>query len=162
MNVALMGTGLMGAPMALRLAAAGHQVTAYNRSRSKTDALATEGVRVAETPAAAIQVAECVLLALSDELAIRAMLLETSARQALAGRTVIQMGTIGPGQSRRLSGDVGAAGGVYFEAPVLGSIPEAKAGKLLVMVGASREQFERYRALLQAFGPNPVLIGPVG
>ena len=162
MNVALMGTGLMGAPMALRLAAAGHQVTAYNRSRSKTDALATEGVRVAETPAAAIQVAECVLLALSDELAIRAVLLETSARKALAGRTVIQMGTIGPGQSRRLSGDVGAAGGVYFEAPVLGSIPEAKAGKLLVMVGASREQFERYRALLQAFGPNPVLIGPVG
>ncbi len=162
MNVALMGTGLMGVPMALRLAAVGHRVTVYNRSRSKTETLAREGVSVAETPAAAIQVAECVLLTLSDEAAIRALLLEGAAWQVLEGRTVIQMGTIAPGQSQRLLRDMNAAGGDYFEAPVLGSVPEATAGRLIVMVGASPEQFERYRPLLQAFGPEPVLIGPVG
>ena len=162
MNVALMGTGLMGVPMALRLAAVGHRVTVYNRSRSKTETLAREGVSVAETPAAAIQVAECVLLTLSDEAAIRALLLEGAAWQVLEGRTVIQMGTIAPGQSQRLLRDMNAAGGDFFEAPVLGSVPEATAGRLIVMVGASPEQFERYRPLLQAFGPEPVLIGPVG
>jgi len=162
MKIAVLGTGLMGAPMALRLAKAGHQVTVYNRSRFKTETLAPEGIGVADTPAAAIHAADCVLLTLSDEAAIRAVLLEEPASQVLEGRTVIQMGTIGPEQSRRLLGDVGAAGGVYFEAPVLGSIPEAEAGKLIVMVGAAPEQFERYSGLLQAFGPNPVLIGPVG
>lgn len=162
MNIALLGTGLMGAPMALRLAEAGYGVTVYNRSRSKTEVLAQEGISVAETPADAIQAGECVLLILSDEAAIRATVLQGPARGMLEGRTVIQMGTIGPGQSRYLLGDVGNAGGAYLEAPVLGSIPEARTGKLIVMVGGTEEQFERYRELLQAFGPDPLLIGPVG
>jgi 3-hydroxyisobutyrate dehydrogenase len=54
-----------------------------------------------------------------------------------------------------------AAGGDYLEAPVLGSIPEAKAGKLILMVGGSPEQFQRWSELLQHFGSEPLLIGPV-
>ena len=53
-------------------------------------------------------------------------------------------------------------GGDYFEAPVLGSIPEAAEGKLIVMVGASSSQFERWSGLLRCFGPDPLLIGRVG
>jgi len=53
------------------------------------------------------------------------------------------MGTITPTESRAISDEIVAAGGDHLEAPVLGSIPEAKAGKLIVMVGGSTEQFHR-------------------
>jgi 3-hydroxyisobutyrate dehydrogenase len=72
------------------------------------------------------------------------------------------MGTIAPTDSRAIRDEVVAAGGDYLEAPVLGSIPEAKAGKLIVMVGGSPEQFQRWSELLQNFGSEPLLIGSVG
>jgi len=68
------------------------------------------------------------------------VLLSDSSRQQLAGRTVIQMGTITPTRPERCE-EVVAAGGDYLEAPVLGSIPEAKAGKLIVMVGGQQHNF---------------------
>ena len=148
--------------MALRLLAAGDDVTVYNRSRHRAEALASEGVQLADTPADAVQAADYVLLTLSDAAAIRDTLLQGPAGRALEGRTVIQMGTIGPEESRQLLGQVRNAGGTYLEAPVLGSIPEARAGTLIVMVGSTPEQFESCRSLLQRFGPDPILIGPVG
>lgn len=162
MRVAFLGTGLMGQPMAQRLAAAGHQVFVYNRTPARAEALAGEGISIAGTPAEAIGAARCVLLMLSDAPAIRTVLLTGEAREALEGRAVIQMGTIGPAQSRALMAEVEAAGGEYLEAPVLGSIPEARAGTLIVMVGATPGQFETYSGLLTAFGAEPRLVGAVG
>lgn len=162
MRVALLGTGLMGQPMAQRLAVAGHEVVVYNRTRARAEALAGDGVRLAGTPAEAIRSAQCVLLMLSDAPAIRSVLLTGEAREALEGRAVIQMGTVGPAQSRALMSEVQAAGGEYLEAPVLGSIPEARAGNLIVMVGATPGQFETYGGLLASFGAEPRLVGPVG
>jgi 3-hydroxyisobutyrate dehydrogenase-like beta-hydroxyacid dehydrogenase len=162
MDVALLGTGLMGQPMARRLAMAGQSVTAYNRTGSKARALLEVGVRVAQRPAEALRAATHAILTLSDARAIREVVLEPEARAALAGRTVIQMGTIGPSESRRLRDEIADAGAEYFEAPVLGSIPEAREGKLIVMVGATPQQFEAHRELLRCFSPNPTRIGEVG
>ena len=72
------------------------------------------------------------------------------------------MGTITPIESQEIRDAVVAAGGEYIEAPVLGSIPEAEAGKLIVMVGAEPNQYQRHLQLLQHFGPEPLLIGSVG
>jgi len=162
MDVALLGTGLMGQPMARRLATAGHSVTAYNRTESKARVLLEAGVRVAQRPAQALRAATHAILTLSDARAIREVVLEPEAKAALAGRTVIQMGTIAPSESRRLRDDLVEAGAEYFEAPVLGSIPEAREGRLIVMVGATQQQFEAHRELLRCFGPNPARIGQVG
>jgi len=102
-------------------------------------------------------VCECVILMLTDASAIQSVLL--SDFPATSGRrTVIQMGTITPTESRAISDEIVAAGGDHLEAPVLGSIPEAKAGKLIV-VGGSTEQFHRWSELLQNFSSEPVLIG---
>jgi 3-hydroxyisobutyrate dehydrogenase len=68
----------------------------------------------------------------------------------------ILLGTLWKGDA------VVAGGGEYLEAPVLGSIPEAQAGKLMVMVGAEPEQYQSHLKLLQHFGAEPLLIGPVG
>src|SRR5574341_1065575 len=128
MNVALLGTGLMGKPMAERLRAAGHGVTVYNRTKEKAAGLGAAGISIAERPAEAVRAASCVILMLADAKAIRAVLLARRTRKDLAGRTVIQMGTIGPQESQAINKEVLAAGGDYLEAPVLGSIAEAQAG----------------------------------
>lgn len=160
-TIAFLGTGLMGQPMAERLLAAGHAVVVYNRTEEKAAQLRSKGAVVAEQPDEAIRSAECVILMLADAQAIRQVLLSESSRNALRGRTVIQMGTIGLRESEGIQQDVVAAGAEYLEAPVLGSLPEARAGNLIVMVGGSPDQFERWSGLLQCFGSTPRRIGPV-
>ena len=90
------------------------------------------------------------------------VLLSESVRPLLADRTVIQMGTIAPSESKEIRDAVVAAGGEYIEAPVLGSIPQVESGELQVMVGASPEQFQKWSGLLKHFGTEPMLIGAVG
>ena len=160
MDIGFLGTGLMGAPMARQLQLAGHQVYGWNRSAKKLDPLLATGIKRAETPADAIANSQLVVLMLTDADAIRTSLL--SPAMDLANRTVLQMGTIAPQESKTIAQAVQAAGGDYLEAPVLGSIPEAKAGSLIVMVGASPDQFDRWRPILECFGPEPQLMGPVG
>ncbi|MBM4134951.1 MAG: NAD(P)-dependent oxidoreductase [Nitrospira sp.] len=162
MQIGFLGAGLLGRPMAERLQAAGHRVTVYNRTQSKVADLPNVGIAVAAQPEEAIRAGACVILMLADAGAIRNVLLSLAGKAELKGRTVIQMGTIGPQESRAIQQEVQAAGGDYLEAPVLGSIAEAKAQKLMVMVGGAEAQFTRWAGLLKSFGPEPRLIGPVG
>ncbi|NWF58212.1 MAG: NAD(P)-dependent oxidoreductase [Fischerella sp.] len=162
MKVAFLGTGLMGLPMAQKLLEAKVQLIAYNRTPEKLEPLKAAGAEIVEKPHQAIRAADCVILMLTNAAAIYTVLLSDQSSQAVAGRSVIQMGTITPTESREIRDAVVAAGGEYLEAPVLGSISEAQAGKLIVMVGAHQEQYQRHLELLKHFSPEPVLVGPVG
>lgn len=162
MKVAFLGTGLMGLPMAQKLLEARVQLIAYNRTPEKLEPLKEIGAEIAEKPYQAINAAECVILMLTNAAAIYSVLLSDRSSQAVAGKSVIQMGTITPTESREIRDAVVAAGGEYLEAPVLGSIPEAQAGNLIVMVGAHQEQYQRHLELLKHFGPEPILVGSVG
>lgn len=159
--IGLIGTGLMGAPMAERLLINQVALIVYNRSLEKAEPLRSAGAEIAGSVPELLQQSEAVILMLSDQAAIRAMLLSDEAKSSLAGRTIIQMSTIAASQSRSLAEEILALGGSYFEAPVLGSIPEAQAGKLQVMVGATPEQFQQWQPLLQQLG-TPILVGEVG
>lgn len=160
MQVGFIGTGLMGAPMATRLVEVGHSVIAYNRTASKLEALRGLGIEIATSPNQVIQSADVIILMLTNAAAIQELLTPTAS--ALSGRAIIQMGTIAPAESKSIHEQVQTAGGIYLEAPVLGSIPEAKAGTLLVMAGAAPQDFDNQLPLLTAFGPKPLLVGPVG
>lgn len=162
MKVGFLGTGLMGLPMAQRLLDAKIELVVYNRTLSKLEPLRSAGAVVVKYPHEAIHVCECLVLMLTDASAIRSVLLSDTSRQQLSGRAVIQMGTIAPADSKAISEEVVAVGGKYLEAPVLGSIPEAQSGKLIVMVGGEPELFQSWLSLLQNFGSEPLLIGPVG
>ena len=162
MKVTLIGTGLMGCPMGERILAAGYDLTVFNRSRDKAEILGSSGAKIAATAAAAISSAECVILMLADGAAIREVLFSSEPMADFNDRTVIQMGTISPADSVALEKEVLGRGGEYLEAPVLGSSPEASAGKLLIMVGASEPQFNKWSTLLECFGSDPLLIGEVG
>ncbi len=162
MQVGLMGTGLMGLPMALRLLAHEFVVVAYNRTATKLAPLQTHGAKVAIAPAALIQETDCIVLMLTNAAAIRELVLAPASREGLPGKTVIQMGTIAPAESRQLQAEIRAAGGEYLEAPVLGSIPEAQAGNLIVMVGSTPAQFDQWQPVLRCFGAAPRWMGEVG
>ena len=161
-DVSLLGTGLLGAPMALRLASTGLDVTVWNRTGGKARALAPSGLAVAPTASAAFAASPVSILMLADGPAIGEVLSSPEARAALLGKTVVQMGTIGPDESRAFAAEIAAAGGEWVEAPVLGSIPQADAGTLQVMVGGTPEQAERLAPLLARLGRDVRHVGEVG
>jgi 3-hydroxyisobutyrate dehydrogenase-like beta-hydroxyacid dehydrogenase len=153
----------MGVPMGQALLRAGHELRVYNRTRERAKPLLDAGARWCDSPAQVLEDSGVVILMLSDRAAIDAILLSDETRAQIAGRTIIQMGTIAPNESRAVRDAVLCAGGAYLEAPVLGSILEAKSSKLLVMVGADTDgQFDQWHDLFTAFGPNPVRVGEVG
>lgn len=160
MQVGILGTGLMGAPMALRLQQAGFAVTAWNRTAEKLAPLQQAGITTVGTAAEVIAATEITLTMLSDAAAIQSAIFAEPA--ALKGRTILQMGTIAPAESRDLNRQMQAAAGMYLEAPVLGSIPQVKAGSLIVMVGATPEQYDQWLPVLKCFGPDPQWMGSVG
>jgi 3-hydroxyisobutyrate dehydrogenase len=162
MEIGFIGTGLMGLPMAARVITAGLPLSVYNRTAQKLAPLQALGATIAPTPEALIARSNCIVLMLTHAQAIRETLLSPAGSAYLAGKTVIQMGTIAPAESIALQTDIIAAGGDYLEAPVLGSIPEAIAGTLLVMVGSTPSQFDHWLTVLQCFGADPVHVGSVG
>lgn len=162
MDIAFLGAGLMGHPMALRLLQHGHQVTVYNRTSDKAADLVAQGAVSAPSPAAAIDQSVWVVTMLADADAIEQTLLDGPAYPLLAGRHVLNMATIAPHEARGIAARVRDAGGQFMECPVLGSIPEATAGTLILMFGGSREQFQAASPLLRTLGPKPMHIGEVG
>lgn len=161
MTTAVLGTGLMGYPMAERLLAAGHTVCVYNRTRAKAGPLARKGATVAASAKEAIDSAACVILVLAEIKAIEKVLFGEE-KINFAGKTVIQMGTIAPQESMALMRRVNNSGGEYLECPVLGSRGEAAEGSLILMVGATKRQFRTWQGFLKVFGPQPRHIGDVG
>lgn len=159
--IALLGTGLLGGAIAERLLRQGYSVQAWNRSPARLRALETCGALACASPAAATQGCGWVITVLSDASACRQVLLEQPELE-LAGLRVVQMGTIGPWESQELAESIAGRGGRYLEAPVLGSRPEALAGRLQVMAAGPAELFAEALPLLRELGPQPIHLGPVG
>lgn len=161
MTTAILGAGLMGSAAISRLREKGLDLIAWNRSPEKLEALNRQGVATCDNLEKTVATADTLLVFLSDAKAIASVLFSLP-DSALCGKTVVQMGTISPAESRTLLQRLEALNANYLEAPVLGSLPEARAGTLLIMVGASDEQFRQNLPLLRALGQSPQLIGSVG
>ncbi len=160
-DVSLLGTGLLGSSIARRLLETGATVTVWNRTRERTIPLEAEGAVVAGSAAGAVGDSPATLLLLTDAASIREGLLAPGTLPALAGRVVVQCGTIDPAESRALAADVRAAGGAWVEAPVLGSLPQAAAGTLSIMAGGEAVDVARVTPLLSRIG-TVLHVGPVG
>jgi 3-hydroxyisobutyrate dehydrogenase len=162
MNVAVIGLGLMGIPVALRLAERDYHVVAWNRGEERRKKAEDQGVEVISSLARVIDESDCLLLTLSDYSAIIDTLLSQDISRLLSGKTVVQMGTIAPEESRSLERRLLEHGVRYLEAPVLGSIPEARAGTLIIMAGGADDLFQEVLPLLTSMGREPTLVGGVG
>jgi 3-hydroxyisobutyrate dehydrogenase len=162
MKIAVLGLGLMGAAVALRLREQGFEVVGWNRSSRKARDLEGQGLATVGSAREAIERAQLVILMLSDAQAITETLFTVGTAGAIKDRTVLQMGTIAPAQSRDLATRVEADGGEYLEVPVLGSLSEVRGGRLILMGGGEQALFERCLPVLSALGQDPRLIGQVG
>src|ERR1041385_5366537 len=130
MNISLLGTGIMGTPIAERILSSGEPLIVYNRTVEKAKPLMEQGAKWAASPKLAVEASDVAILMLADSGAIKNLLFGTS-RIKFRNRTVIQMGTIAPVESRAVAAKITEAGGEYCECPVLGSREEAQNGTLI-------------------------------
>ena len=161
MRVGFVGLGRMGLPMARNLVRAGHEVAAYNRTRSRAEELAGDGARVADTPADAASGAEVVVTMLSDDAAVEAVALGPEGLLgALApGAVHLGMSTVGVATSRRLAAEHAAAGQGYVAAPVFGRPEAAEGGKLWVVAAGAPEAVDRCEPVFEAVGQRMFRVG---
>ena len=152
-KIGFLGLGEMGAPMASRLLRAGHDLAVWNRSAERTVALAREGAAVASSPAKAAAGADFVITMLATPEALEQVLFGTAglAPALSPGQVLIDMSTVGPDEVRSVAARL-PKGVSFVDAPVRGSVPLASTGRLEVFVGATDEDYERVRPLLEAFG----------
>jgi 3-hydroxyisobutyrate dehydrogenase len=150
MHVGFIGLGVMGGPMALRLARAGTPLVVWNRTPERAEPLRAAGAEVAADAAEVFARAGVVLLMLADEAAVDAALGRGTPDLAarVAGRTVVHMGTSSPEYSGALEADIRAAGGRYVEAPVSGSREPAEQGRLVAMLAGEEDAVAAVRPLL--------------
>ncbi len=163
MAIGFIGLGVMGTPMALRLAHAGRDLIVWNRTPGKCQSLRDSGARVAETPREVLETAPVVLLMLANHGAIDDVLMRGRPEfgAMVAGRTLVFMGTTSPAYSQALEADVTAAGGRYVEAPVSGSRKPAEAGQLIGMLAGAADAVADVRPILQPMCAQTFLCGAV-
>jgi 3-hydroxyisobutyrate dehydrogenase-like beta-hydroxyacid dehydrogenase len=161
MQVGFIGLGKMGRPMTQRLLAAGHTVHVFNRSRGATDALVAEGATAADSAAQVAQRAEVVMSALPTPDSVQSVFAEM-AGAARSGQIYIDHSTVSPGLNRSCAEQLEARGAKFLDAPVSGGPAGAQAGTLTVMVGGDQAVFDTALPVLQTFGKNIRLCGPVG
>ncbi len=164
-NVAFLGLGVMGFPMAGHLAQAGHQVTVYNRSAAKAQAWADEFKgRTAATPREAAAGADIVFCCVGNDDDLRSVVLGPNG--AFAGMdkdaVFVDHTTASADVARELHGKAREAGLHFVDAPVSGGQAGAQNGMLTVMCGGDAEPFGRIEPVAEAFSRSIVLLGASG
>jgi 3-hydroxyisobutyrate dehydrogenase-like beta-hydroxyacid dehydrogenase len=157
MRVAVVGLGLMGEPIARRLLEAGHELTVYNRTPGRMDALAADGATAASSLADIWTAADvCVTMVTGDD-ALRAVTSDLFAGGR--GRTVVDMSTVSPAASAEIAETAATAGVGYLRAPVSGNATVVRAGNLSIMVSGDRGTFESVEPALRDIGANVFYVG---
>ncbi|MEM9872443.1 MAG: NAD(P)-dependent oxidoreductase [Pseudomonadota bacterium] len=159
-KVTLLGTGLMGLPMARNLAQAGVPLTVWNRTAAKARSLEAHGVHVAETLAEAVTGADIVISMLSDGPTVLGVVSDVSGSLS-DGALWIDMSSTKPEEARAEAAALAAVGVAHLDAPVSGGTKGAEAASLAIMVGGSTTDLARAQPVLEAMG-RPVYVGPSG
>jgi 2-hydroxy-3-oxopropionate reductase len=167
MNIGFIGLGIMGAPMALNLANAGHRL--YVNTRGKVPAsVASSTATVCASPEEVTRHAEVVFLMVPDTPDVEAVLFgEHGVAAGLTGagasrKTVVDMSSISPIATKAFAARINQAGADYMDAPVSGGEVGAKAASLTIMCGAEPAVFEKIKPLLEKMGKNITLVGGNG
>ena len=159
-KVTLLGTGLMGLPMARNLAQAGVSMTVWNRTVAKAAPLEAHGVRVADNLSDAVSGADIVISMLSDGPTVLSVIDEVSG--ALRdGALWIDMSSTKPEEARAQAALLSKVGVAHLDAPVSGGTKGAEAASLAIMVGGTITDLARAQPVLEAMG-RPVHVGPSG
>jgi 3-hydroxyisobutyrate dehydrogenase len=164
MKIGLVGLGRMGSAMAARLMETGCDVTAWDRETRAMQAAADRGIRLADDPRAVAAAGDVVISIITEDNGVRAIY--RGEKGFLAGdvrnKLFIEMSTLRPMTARELAPQVEAAAARMIDAPVLGSMPTVREGKLFAMVGGRAEDLERARPVLDKLTRKVAHMGPNG
>ena len=163
MKIGFIGLGIMGAPMALHLVNAGHELFYVKRSKVNADIAASKAVACASAKEVA-QKADVVITMVPDTPDVEAVLFgkDGVAEGLSAGKLVIDMSSISPIETKVFAGKISALGCDYVDAPVSGGEVGAKAASLTIMVGGSEAAFAKAKPLFELMGKNITHVGGSG
>lgn len=159
-NIAFLGIGLMGRPMASRLAQAGHTVHVWNRTAAKADALRATGAIPHASPAQAVREAD-IVISMLEAGAIVGQVIDSALAALRPGTLWIDMSSTQHGEALAFHAKLQASGVDFLDAPVSGGVAGAEAGSLAIMAGGHLDDFARAEAILSVLG-RPTLVGPAG
>jgi len=163
-TIGWIGLGTMGVPMVKRLLEADYPVTVYNRTNAKAEALSEYTVSVVLSPAELFLQSEIIIIMVSDDNAIRDIF--TGANGLLSsgvnGKVIINMSTVSPEISKEMAELCLKQGNQYLDAPVSGSVKQAEAGLLVVMVGGEEAVFEQAKPVLDHLSKLTIRVGNNG
>jgi len=162
-TLGFIGLGIMGAPMAAHLLAAGHTVHLHTRSQIPQDLLKAGGLACTSAKEVA-EKADIIFMMLPDTPDVEAVLFSAQglASGLQTGKTVVDMSSISPVLTKEFARKINDLGCEYMDAPVSGGEVGAKAASLTIMVGATEATFEKVLPLLQLMGKNITLVGGNG
>jgi 3-hydroxyisobutyrate dehydrogenase-like beta-hydroxyacid dehydrogenase len=163
-NLGVVGLGLMGSRIAKRLLDAGHQVSGFNRTRTKAEPLIQAGMQWKDTPREVAQAADITLSMVTDTVALSSVTEGPDGIPAglSTGKIYVDMSTVSPRLTRDLAGRVAATGAQMLDAPVSGSLPAAESGTLIIYVGGSADALEKARPVFESIGQKIIHIGENG
>lgn len=154
------GAGRMGAAMARRLLAHGHQVSVYNRTRAKAEALIPDGAVVVDA-VAELAACDVVFTSVSSSTDLEQVLLGDGGllRQDRAPGIVVDTSTVSAGMSAQVREVATARGSVFLAAPVSGNAKVVAAGRLTLVVSGSEDAYRRVAPLLEELGCGVTYVG---
>lgn len=164
MKIGFIGLGIMGKPMSKNLIKAGYELVVYNRSKASVQELAALGAIEAANPAEVAKQCSIIITMLPNSPQVREVCLGTNGiiETASEGTVVIDMSSIDPVESKAIGAELNKKGVELMDAPVSGGEPKAIDGTISVMVGGTRENFDKYYDLLMAMAGSVVYVGPLG
>ncbi len=164
MRIGYAGMGIMGRGMAANLLEAGHDVTVWNRTRSRTDDLAAAGAAVAESPQEVAERCDVIMICVSDTPDVEEVTLgDGGLIHGLGpGKIVVDHSTISASATQRLAAAVRDLDADWIDAPVSGGSEGAANGTLAIMVGGDSVSLDRVRPLLETYGTTITHVGDVG
>jgi 3-hydroxyisobutyrate dehydrogenase len=164
MKVGFIGIGLMGRPMTLRLLAAGHEVSVWNRSREKLTPVLEKGARAVDSPAAVARASEIVMMCVTDQHAAAEVLFgeQGVAAGAKRGLVVVDFSSIAPAAARDYAQRLAENGVGLVDAPVSGGVAGAEKGTLAIMAGGKEEHVERVRPVVMQLAQRFTRMGESG
>ena len=163
LRLGFIGLGIMGAPMAGHLLKAGHSVAVFSRGKIRPD-ITEGGATVCASAKAVAQAADIIFTMVPDTPDVEAVLFgEGGVASGLSkGKTVVDMSSISPIETKQFAAKINALGCDYLDAPVSGGEVGAKAGSLTIMVGGPDAAFDKVKPLFELMGKNITLVGGNG
>ncbi len=164
-DIGFIGLGIMGAPMAGHLQAAGHQLALYDKYISPLPQELTDGGGVACASGKEVtERSEIIIVMVPDTPDVDAVLFggDGVAEGLSAGKTVVDMSSISPIETKDFAKRINELGCDYLDAPVSGGEVGAKAAALTIMVGGEQDAFDRINPLFELMGKNITLVGGNG